>query len=266
MTKEKIHQVKFYYLLNRALAIGTGQGIFPVNNILDLLLVSLDSPFVLYGQNKEEICSTNIAFIKHGYRFFHQSYSPRIFFLYMLPLSPDQNFLRENYSFQVSPTHPEVSWIDESIPTIVDVLNQIDKEHTSASKADALLDKLINPKNLISPAVSADKRVLNLVLRMLSDTQWIPDAKEASRELNISESRFLSLFGQEAGMTYTHFKKVCKHKAFNEAFAKTMQLTESSYAASYTDSAHFCNTFKNFHGLTPKQFYVTDSIEFFIQD
>jgi len=262
--KYQVSNGKFYSLATRAIAIGNGHGLFRVNNILDALVVSTHADFALLDAQQNKIANTRVALIKHGCEFIYQTELNQIFFVYMIPLSQDMELLQLNYPFNSQDNDSGISWLSHQDNTIIDYLVEIDQQDMSAQHANEQLSKLMNPGGYTVSAVNDDHRIKSLVCRMIEHTSWTPNAHEAASYVALSESRFRQLFKQQTGMSFADFKKICRHKAFNESFAQSGKLSQSSHQANYTDAAHFCRTFKYFHGLTPSQFYGSDEIKIYL--
>lgn len=266
--KYQVSKGKFYCLATRAIAIGHGHGRFRVNNILDALVVSKHANFTVLDAQQKTIADTNVALIKHGCEFFYQTEANQFFFVYMIPLSQDMELLQLNYPFNTRYNElsrdSKIAWLSHGGEAIVDGLIEIDQQDMSADQANSQLSKLINPGAYSASPVGDDSRIKSVVSRMIEDTAWAANAHQAAASVALSESRFRQLFKQQTGMTFAAFKKVCRHKAFNEAFAQLGNLSQSSHQANYTDAAHFCRTFKHFHGLTPSQFYGSDEIKIYL--
>lgn len=106
---------------------------------------------------------------------------------------------------------------------------------------------------------TVDHRVSKLISKLnqclesscIKPTSW--RAKEIAKEMELSESRFLHLFKQEAGIAWRPYllwrRLIC---AVNE-LKSNKSATEAAHTAGFSDSAHLSRTFKKIFGLSVRE-------------
>lgn len=82
-----------------------------------------------------------------------------------------------------------------------------------------------------------------------------PNLGDAARACSLSPSRFSELFRQSMGVSYGQFtNKVRIANAAKELIAGNKTIKEVAIKWGFSDSSHFCHTFKKFYKRSPRQF------------
>ncbi|WP_196139394.1 AraC family transcriptional regulator [Aliikangiella sp. G2MR2-5] len=252
----EIKEAKLYLWPMRALTIGTVNGDFCTNNIMNSLVISANSPIVIEGTNSQisrsKYLESKAVLIEPASKLKLSVKNSRLFILSLTPLTADIEFLLANYSLE---DNEAFSLFREFPHSLISAFLKIDSTGLDASKASDLISKALNPNNLDISSKVRESRIRHLALSMLNNPNEISTSEEHAKQIGLSKYRMLHLFKSELGMTWGNFKKICKLKAFNYAFAQHQKLTDSAHEANFTDLAHFSKTFKGITGSSPNQFY-----------
>ncbi len=125
-------------------------------------------------------------------------------------------------------------------------------DQTSLEARLALLDRFILQCSL--PAATNRKIVYATQAILTNNTT--DSLISIQKELNISERTFQRLFETHVGITPRLFSRICQ---FNAAFQQLNQqqfakLSDVAYEHDFADQSHFIRAFKEFTGLTPKEY------------
>ncbi|TAE84221.1 MAG: AraC family transcriptional regulator [Bacteroidetes bacterium] len=106
-----------------------------------------------------------------------------------------------------------------------------------------------------------DKKVIDHVVKSTIETMLEANGKfavsEFSQKMNINRRQLARKFSTTIGLSPKQLSKTIRiQAALKTLLAKeTISLTDLAYENEYFDQAHFIKDFKEFTGLTPKEFY-----------
>jgi len=115
-----------------------------------------------------------------------------------------------------------------------------------------LLDRFILQ---LSHDSTTDRKIVFATQEIIKNSS--PDALiSIQKDLNISERTFQRLFEGHVGIAPKLFSRICQ---FNAAFQQLnkygfTKLSDLAYDHGFADQSHFIRTFKEFTGLTPKEY------------
>ncbi len=146
--------------------------------------------------------------------------------------------------------------------------DHMDLAFLQQAKAFSLEEQLLNLSSLterlqlldgfilqLSNAGTTDRKIVFATQEIIKDSA--PDALIRIRQnLNISERTFQRLFEGHVGIAPKLFSRVCQ---FNAAFQQLNQygftkLSDLAFEHGFADQSHFIRSFKEFTGLTPKEY------------
>jgi AraC-like DNA-binding protein len=147
--------------------------------------------------------------------------------------------------------------------------NPIDLNLLAASKTRQLQEQLLNAGSTQKMIVLLDEYVFSLITKTNADCQLISFAtltiaqnasKDAllkvQQELHITERTFQRLFEKNIGVAPNVFRRIAQ---FNNAFQQLNnrqfnKLSDIAFANGYADQSHYIRAFKEFTGITPKDY------------
>lgn len=130
-------------------------------------------------------------------------------------------------------------------------------------------EQLLNAGDVEQMIKLIDQYFLSLIARIRTDDQLIRYATQqiieqpfkdvllkTQKELFVTERTFQRLFERSVGLSPNQFRKI---NQFNKAFQQLNRRQFSSFADiafenGYADQSHYIRTFKEFTGLTPKEY------------
>ena len=106
------------------------------------------------------------------------------------------------------------------------------------------------------PAPARDARVQTIIDRIKAAPGSPASALRCASDICLSESRFLHLFSQEAGVPFRRFKTWKRARAVLSYVTQDMKLTDVALDAGYPDATHFSHSIRQVYGLTPKSIFA----------
>ncbi|MCU0435598.1 MAG: helix-turn-helix domain-containing protein [Bacteroidia bacterium] len=106
-----------------------------------------------------------------------------------------------------------------------------------------------------------DKKTIDFVVASTIETIMAANGKfavnEFSQRMNINRRQLTRKFSQEIGLSPKQLSKTIRIQAALKTLLaeEVTSLTDLAYENEYYDQAHFIKEFKEFTGLTPKEFY-----------
>jgi AraC-like DNA-binding protein len=147
--------------------------------------------------------------------------------------------------------------------------NPINLNLLAPSKTGQLQEQLLNAASTDEMIALLDDYVFSLITKTKADCQLIRFAtltitqnasKDAllkvQQELHITERTFQRLFEKNIGVAPNQFRRIWQ---FNNAFQQLNnrqfnKLTDIAFANGYADQSHYIRAFKEFTGITPKEY------------
>jgi AraC-like DNA-binding protein len=146
--------------------------------------------------------------------------------------------------------------------------NCVDLAFMQQSRTFSLKEQLLNLPSLPDRLQLLDRFIVQLSLSTYTDRKIVfatheilqnnaPDALiKIQQELNISERTFQRLFEGHVGIAPRMFSRICQFKAAFQQLNhhRFSKLSDVAYDHGFADQSHFIRTFKEFTGLTPKEY------------
>ena len=103
---------------------------------------------------------------------------------------------------------------------------------------------------------------LQYVITHLADTKGNVPLRALQNDLRVSERTFERKFLQHVGVSPRLFARICRfHAALSQLRSNNyLKLTDIAYESGFADQSHFIRTFKEFTGLTPREYLVNYQI------
>ncbi|WP_205511017.1 helix-turn-helix domain-containing protein [Longitalea arenae] len=154
--------------------------------------------------------------------------------------------------------------------------NPIDLNLLPASKTGQLQERLLNATTTSAMLDLLNEYVFSLITKSTVDSKLIRFATQAivqnaskdalikvQKELYITERSFQRLFERNIGVAPSLFRRIWQ---FNNAFQQLNnrrfnKLTDIAFAHGYADQSHFIRSFKEFTGITPKEYLKFGQVE-----
>ncbi|MCB1307077.1 MAG: AraC family transcriptional regulator [Leptospiraceae bacterium] len=102
---------------------------------------------------------------------------------------------------------------------------------------------------------SRDARIIGLMRRLSDEAPDPVKAFDLAHELGLSESRFLHLFKQSAGIPLRRFMLWQRLLRAVHCVLQGESLTFAAHSAGFADQAHFTRTFVDMFGLAPSEIF-----------
>jgi AraC-like DNA-binding protein len=99
-----------------------------------------------------------------------------------------------------------------------------------------------------------DPRVQQVLDRLHSDPSMRLPLADLSREMQLSDSRFLHLFKAATGVPFRRYKLWVGMRAATHAITQGDSLTTAALKGGFSSSAHFSAAFREMFGLEPSRF------------
>lgn len=115
-------------------------------------------------------------------------------------------------------------------------------------------DRIFFGEPLRAPVL--DRRVQAIIDKVKAAPGSPSPALRCASDICLSESRFLHLFSQEAGVPFRRFKTWKRARAFLGYVTQDMKLTDVALDAGYPDATHFSHSIRQIYGLTPKSIFA----------
>jgi len=131
------------------------------------------------------------------------------------------------------------------VANITDRINSIEK---------FLTGRLVNPESIDHIVKATVETILNINGNLSID--------ELSRQMNINRRQLERRFSSVIGLSPKQLSKIIRLQAALKMLLgdRFTSLTSLAYEGEYYDQAHFIKDFKEFTGLSPKQFYSSNLI------
>jgi AraC-like DNA-binding protein len=147
--------------------------------------------------------------------------------------------------------------------------NPIDLNLLAASQTRQLQEQLLNADSTEKMIALLDDYVFSLITKTTADCQLIRFATVAiiqnaskdallkvQQELHITERTFQRLFEKNIGVAPNVFRRISQ---FNNAFQQLnnrqfSKLSDIAFSNGYADQSHYIRAFKEFTGITPKDY------------
>lgn len=115
-----------------------------------------------------------------------------------------------------------------------------------------LLEKLISPKSI--------DRIAKASVSIIFELNGQLSVDELSEQLKINRRQLERKFSSVIGLSPKQLSKIIRLQATLKMIAnnQSTSLTAIAYEGNYYDQAHFIKDFKEFTGISPKQFYANN--------
>jgi AraC-like DNA-binding protein len=132
-----------------------------------------------------------------------------------------------------------------------------------------LREQLLNSGSLEESLRLIEKFILTLSTRSFQDNDRVAFAvrqikkangvlslPELQSKLNITERSFQRVFENSVGISPNLYKRICQFQfAFQQVNQSNfLKLTDVAYGSGFADQSHFIRVFREFTGLTPKEY------------
>ena len=147
--------------------------------------------------------------------------------------------------------------------------NPINLNLLSSKQARTLQEQLLNAATVGEMTSLIDDYIHSLAVRIKTDMELIRFATRAiagnpahrmeemvEKELHLTKRTFLRLFEKQVGILPNQYRRIAQ---FNAAFQQLQsrrfnKLSDVAFEQGYADQSHFIRTFKEFTGITPKDY------------
>ena len=119
--------------------------------------------------------------------------------------------------------------------------------------AELFLFELLNSREVID-------RIVKSAVETITEYRGQLSVTELSNQANLTRKTLTRKFSSNVGLSPKQLSKIIRLQATLKQFLQDekMKLTDLAYENEYFDQAHFIKDFKEFTGITPKEFYGED--------
>lgn len=124
----------------------------------------------------------------------------------------------------------------------------------STSKRIALMESFLTKKMVDANTIAG---IIKSTVDLMMDTKGQLSVGDLSQQVNINKRQLERNFSSAIGLSPKQLSKTIRLQAALKALLnqKNKNLTTLAYEGKYYDQAHFIKDFKEFTGITPKEFY-----------
>jgi AraC-like DNA-binding protein len=140
----------------------------------------------------------------------------------------------------------------EGVSLEKEILNALNTEDKINAIETFLLDRLITPESIDSIVKSSVETIMQLNGQL--------SVEELSQSMNVHRRQLERKFSSVIGLSPKQLSKIIRLQSVLKMLAKnqTTSLTEAAYKGNYHDQAHFIKDFKEFTGISPKNFFANN--------
>jgi AraC-like DNA-binding protein len=140
--------------------------------------------------------------------------------------------------------------------SILNDSEQLEKEIHLTNFIGKLMETYSLP--LVKPEkISRERDLIKRASEYLSeDLDRKMTLEELSRQTGFSPYHFLRLFKKSTGVAPHHFRTQKRIERAKNLIIEGLSFSEVALATGFSDQSHFSNTFRNYMGCTPRQYYL----------
>ena len=155
--------------------------------------------------------------------------------------------------------HTQITNMDAELKGITDIFNTFLKDRISFAELIEQISFLLTDFkcNIELERHFTDDRIYKAIQYLEKHFDRIVSLEEIASFCFLSETRFLHLFKEKTNLNFRRYQlwnKLIK----SLPYLKTHSITETAHQFGFTDSSHYCRTFKETFGLTPKFISLLD--------
>jgi len=221
----------------RALYLGPALGLSPHRNAVAVLCVGVGGSFEFASDPRDPTkayVTCRSLFIPANTLHHLKADGVSMGFLYVDPLSDDCRSLAAGRG-------------DEA--RLIAMLEALAEGAISPERAPRALDSILN-RGRRPPA---DPRIVETLERIRRAPGDVHDLASMAAKAGLSQSRFLHVFKQTAGLPFRRYKIWARMGSAVQAMASGRPLTAAALDAGFGSSAHFSAAFREMFGLAPSQ-------------
>ena len=160
-------------------------------------------------------------------------------------------------------TIPIVEMENRPVPLAELFASDADQLETAILSAQTIEERIeIVERFLMERLVSAESidRIAKASSKLLLELNGQLSVNELSDQLNVNRRQLERKFTSAIGLSPKQLSKIIRLQATLKMIANNQftSLTEIAYEGNYYDQAHFIKDFKEFTGVSPKQFYANN--------
>ena len=151
---------------------------------------------------------------------------------------------------------------------MIKLMQSIHDEVLDASATDKIIQQVIYGTGYHYPnEEKIDPRISKVQALIRAKPNSSYSMEELAAEVNLSPTRFIHLFKEQAGVPIRRFRQWIRMKSVMTLVAHGQTLTEAAVASGFTDSAHFSRAFRNMFGITPSTIFSrSQNTRFFLHE
>jgi AraC-like DNA-binding protein len=140
----------------------------------------------------------------------------------------------------------------ENEPLLQEAFSRLHHEPHQPDQVYTQLDKLLNPPALVERTTyDFDSRILATIQRIKASTRENLSVACLAKQVGLSASRLVSLFKEQVGVPIRRYRLWYRLFLSTQRMTTGTSVTEAALEAGFTDSAHFCRTYRTILGFQP---------------
>lgn len=138
--------------------------------------------------------------------------------------------------------------------TFISSYLKIYRDQFESEKAYETLEGLIssNHQNLVNQYV-VDQRIVNVIALIKQTIDNNLSVDELAESVNLSTPRLVQLFKRQTGIPIRRYRLWHRLYVSAKLVGLGENFTDAALAAGFTDSSHYCRTFRSMFGMTPSR-------------
>lgn len=214
------------------------------------LIVSLEAPLSFQMTGMNEPVSTKSLLVPAGISLEVNTHNAVIANCNLDPVGADFTTL---YSLMTKQSNG-ISYQLSNETAFISCYKKIYQDQFESKKAYEKLEELISSghKNLINHYF-IDQRIVKVITLIKQTIDNNLSVDELAESVNLSTPRLVQLFKRQTGIPIRRYRLWHRLYVSANLVGQGENFTDAALAAGFTDSSHYCRTFRSMFGMTPSR-------------
>jgi AraC-like DNA-binding protein len=135
-------------------------------------------------------------------------------------------------------------------------VNELQEQLLNAGSVAAMMDLIDDYIYSLAVRIKTDVELISFATRAIAGNPHLKVEEMAASELHLTKRTFMRLFEKQVGILPNQYRRIAQ---FNAAFQQLQsrrfsKLSDIAFHHGYADQSHFIRAFKEFTGITPKDY------------
>ncbi|WP_162934983.1 helix-turn-helix domain-containing protein [Pseudomonas cavernae] len=237
--------ILLYLWDKRTFYLGPLEEPLQLSQAASMLVLSLDGPLRIRRQGDEVTCRS--ALLPAGLALSVDTGLSRVAVCYL-------DVFGEDFALLAPRMSGEAIGMRFGLDEEAACAQQFDTLHRGSAAPEqvyAWLERLINPRQQVPAGFAPDPRIVRVVSLIKGDVACNHSIDYLAEQIALSVPRLTQLFRQKIGIPIRRYRQWHRLFVSTTSVARGLSLTEAAVAAGFSDSAHFCHTFRSIIGMKP---------------